>query len=170
VTFVCADLVVLPRGFGCHRVLDDFRAIVSLSGGSIPCPAPSRLSSLAPGISSASVSPCSTGNIGSAVPWMTSVGAVIDDSGTFEDSPSGSSRQQPPEIVGWGREVAVAGRRGRSADQNEREDALGEVKRQQLRERPARVALSHTTTSMRLVLASWSTASSSEATVTSGWT
>src|SRR5438034_11374976 len=48
-------------------------------------------SSLAPGISSASALPCSIGNIGSAVPWMTKVDAVIEDSVPLENSPSGST-------------------------------------------------------------------------------
>ena len=174
------------------RVPDDRAAMVSLSARSRPWPAPRRASSVAPGISSASAWPCSSGNIGSAVPWMTSVGAVIEDSGLLEDSPSGSAmvlrrsevpcaldiatdrsriagssnrrrlpralasrqpdtrrpmpcRTSPPPRsrrtqvrVCRGRELAVAGHRGRSADQYEREDTLGEVERQQLRERPAR--------------------------------
>ena len=59
----------------------------SRSARSSPWPAPSRRSSLAPGISRASASPCATGNIGSAVPWMTSVGAVIEDRGPGGPSP-----------------------------------------------------------------------------------
>ena len=36
---------------------------------------------MAPGISSANTWPWASGNIGSAVPWITNVGMVIDDSG-----------------------------------------------------------------------------------------
>jgi hypothetical protein len=52
---------------------------VTQSARSTPWPAPSTRRSRARGISAASASPCSTGNIGSAVPWITSVGTAIVD-------------------------------------------------------------------------------------------
>src|SRR6266536_3402272 len=64
-------------------------AMVSQSARSTPCPAPSIVSSFAPGISLARAFPCSSGNIGSAVPWLTSVGAAIDEIGSDGTSPSG---------------------------------------------------------------------------------
>ena len=70
----------------CSRIA---RTMVSQSARSTPWPAPSRGSSVAPGISSASASPCPSGNIGSAVPWITSVGRVIEDSGWRDRSSSG---------------------------------------------------------------------------------
>ena len=78
------------------------RTMGSQSARSTPWPAPSSVSSLAPGISSASASPCSSGNIGSAVPWITSVGTAIEDSGWRGSSPSGQA------VVLGGRDVAGA--------------------------------------------------------------
>ena len=49
--------------------------MVRQSARSTPCPAPSSTSSVAPGISFASASPCASGNIGSDEPWITSVGS-----------------------------------------------------------------------------------------------
>src|SRR4051794_9285542 len=64
-------------------------AMVSQSARSTPWPAPSSVSSFAPGISSASACPCASGNIGSAVPWITSVGAATEEIGSEGTSPSG---------------------------------------------------------------------------------
>ena len=52
-------------------------------------------------------------------------------------------RQEPPNSLGRRRQPAVTGRRGRRADEDEREDAIGEVEREQLRERPARRHADH---------------------------
>src|SRR6187551_2021938 len=60
------------------------RTRVSLSARSTPWPAPSTVSSLAPGISPASTCPCSSGNSGSAVPWITRVGTAIEDTGALD--------------------------------------------------------------------------------------
>jgi hypothetical protein len=56
-------------------------AMVSESAGSTPCPVPSSASSRAAGIYRAGASPCSSGNSGSSLPWMTNVGKAIVDSG-----------------------------------------------------------------------------------------
>lgn len=55
----------------CSRIVP---TTVSQSCRLTPWPAPSSRSRRAPAISSASASPCSVGNIGSAVPWMTRAG------------------------------------------------------------------------------------------------
>ena len=47
-----------------------------------PCPMPGTASSRACVICAARAWPCASGRSGSAVPWMTSVGAVIFDSGS----------------------------------------------------------------------------------------
>ena len=150
-------------------------------------------------ISPASASPCSSGNIGSAVPWITRVGTVIEDRGSREHRPrrqqavvlrrprccararrrGGRARGSQPRRTGVAsgedarvadqvldhrlavrpvhlavatkrrnslgrrREPAFAGRRGRGADEDEREDAIGEVEREQLRERTARRDADH---------------------------
>lgn len=61
------------------------------SARSTPCPASSRSRSRAPGIACASASPCAGGNIGSAVPWTTSVGAEMAETGRLGPAPSMSS-------------------------------------------------------------------------------
>jgi hypothetical protein len=52
-----------------------------MPGEKKPCPIPGTFSKRAPGMSAATAAPFASGSRGSAVPWMTRVGAVMRDSG-----------------------------------------------------------------------------------------
>src|SRR5919201_4103824 len=99
-------------------------------------------------MSSAKARPCSIGNIGSAVPWITSVGTSIADSGRRGCSPSARSSwfcavaavdlrrpDEAYELLGRRWEFALARQGGGGADQDEREHPFGELECEELRKR-----------------------------------
>ena len=61
---------------------------------------------------------------------------VVDDRAPIGPVGRGGG-DESPELIGWGRQLTVSGRRGGGADQDQRADAVGELEREQLRERSA---------------------------------
>jgi hypothetical protein len=53
---------------------------------------------------------------------------VVDDGVPVRPVDRGDG-EESPELISWGRQLSVVGRRGRGADQDERADAVGELER-----------------------------------------